>query len=733
MSQNVKESLQLKSLYELSFLSGIEISPGAKYALAQHIHIVTDPAATAEPTAEPTANATDTEAAADPDAKPAPDEIRPRYHSDLFLYDLEEGGAPVQLTRSATSNRSGQFSPDAKQIAFISDRKNPLKPAPDTTKTPGQLCVMSLTGGEAEVLTDYSTGVSGFCWSADGKRIAFTSRADAEEPPSDKPKEIDRLSYKWDGQGFTPTQKTKIFIVEVATGYTYEIYESDFAPRGLCFGETSHALYFAHSPDEIAEDKWYAYIYKAEIQNPQSSQGPQSPRGPQGRAPGQKQADKHEAKITTVYGQPVRINSFSITEDETEIIYLAEADPQFFSSPSALWKAPLTHNNTAPTTQVEATRITDSDLDLNPLISGDSKYGGYPYTPTLLGDGTVIANANRKGHSGLVRIDLNSGAVENICDPESQSVVTGFATDPQTQRTIATIETPSTPGELFEITADTRKQLSELNKDFVQRYDMAESGPARWLDHADGATTDTGVQYWTMSPNKAREDNAIVVQVHGGPHTNYGYGYMFEFQLLAAHGYTVVYGNPRGSSSYGSKHASAILGAYGTVDADDILAIARDAKEKHVDTNAPIHLTGGSYGGFMTNWLIGQTTEFRSAVTQRSICNWLSMYGTSDIGPTFTSLQIGGNPWDDTEKLWQQSPLANVTKVETPTLIIHAEEDHRCPMEQAEQWFKALRFKGVDTELIRYPAESHGLSRGGRPDRRVHRLEAIINWFQTHP
>jgi dipeptidyl aminopeptidase/acylaminoacyl peptidase len=208
---------------------------------------------------------------------------------------------------------------------------------------------------------------------------------------------------------------------------------------------------------------------------------------------------------------------------------------------------------------------------------------------------------------------------------------------------------------------------------------------------------------------------------------------VFEFQLLAAAGYTVVYGNPRGGSSFGTGFAAAIKAAYGTVDADDVLAITDDALAKHADPTAPVHLTGGSYGGFMTNWLTARTDRYRSAVTQRSICNWLSFYGTADIGPWFGGEEQGGTPWTDTERLWASSPLKHVANVRTPTLVIHSELDHRCPIEQAEQWFTALKELGVETRMLRFPDEGHDLSRSGRPDRRLERLEAIIGWFDQHP
>jgi len=261
-------------------------------------------------------------------------------------------------------------------------------------------------------------------------------------------------------------------------------------------------------------------------------------------------------------------------------------------------------------------------------------------------------------------------------------------------------------------------------------------GAQEWFgEDFDWLTADVGVDlsYWTLPPVRARRDRAAVLEVHGGPHTNYVYGFAFEFHLLSAEGYTVVYGNPRGGSSFGPEFYQAVLSDYGGGDARDVLAIAEHAMERHRDPRAPLHLTGGSYGGFMTNWLVTQTDRFASAVTQRSICNWLSFYGASDIGYRFTEREQGGRPWEDTEGLWEQSPLKHVGSVRTPVLVMHSEQDHRCPMEQAEQWFTALKRLGrAEVEFLRFPDEGHELSRSGRPDRRLARLGALLDWFDRH-
>jgi dipeptidyl aminopeptidase/acylaminoacyl peptidase len=303
-----------------------------------------------------------------------------------------------------------------------------------------------------------------------------------------------------------------------------------------------------------------------------------------------------------------------------------------------------------------------------------------------------------------------------------------IAFDAAAGRVSFVLETPTTPGVLAVRDPDGQeRRLLDPNAAFLERRALARH-ERRSVQAADGQA----LTYWCLEPAKPRRDGAIVVQVHGGPYTNYGEAFMFEFHALAAAGYRVVYGNPRGGSSFGAAFAAAIKGAYGTVDADDVLAIVAHAATSS-DGDPPVHLTGGSYGGFMTNWLVSHVGRFRSAVTQRSICNWLSFFGTSDIGPWFAGQELDGNPWEHTERLWRASPLKYAADVTTPTLVIHAEEDHRCPIEQGEQWFTALKVLGrAETRFLRFPGEGHELSRSGRPDRRVERLEAIVDWFDTH-
>jgi dipeptidyl aminopeptidase/acylaminoacyl peptidase len=207
---------------------------------------------------------------------------------------------------------------------------------------------------------------------------------------------------------------------------------------------------------------------------------------------------------------------------------------------------------------------------------------------------------------------------------------------------------------------------------------------------------------------------------------------MHEFYFLAAHGYVVYFCNPRGGQGYGEEHARAIWNDWGGADYEDLMAWADFVQRKpYVDPHR-MGVTGGSYGGYMTNWIIGHTDRFQAAVTQRSVSNLISMYGSSDYNWAF-QYEFGDQPpWESFENYWRQSPMKYIGNAKTPTLVIHSENDLRCPVEQDEQVFVALKKLGVDTEMIRFPDEPHGLSRGGRTDRRVERLKHILRWFDRY-
>jgi dipeptidyl aminopeptidase/acylaminoacyl peptidase len=245
------------------------------------------------------------------------------------------------------------------------------------------------------------------------------------------------------------------------------------------------------------------------------------------------------------------------------------------------------------------------------------------------------------------------------------------------------------------------------------------------------------VDGWIIKPVDFKESKKYpcILEMHGGPRGIYGDGVFQEFQLLAAENYAVIYTNPRGSAGYEEKYTQAVMRHYGEVDYEDFMDFTDEAIKRYpwIDDER-LGLLGGSYGGYTTNWIISQTNRFKAAITFRSICNWVSKFGVSDIG-FMQPESISGRKtyWqEDLIEQMRHSPLYYANQVNTPCLIIHSEEDYRCPMDQAEQWFTALKLNKVPTELIRFPDENHDLSRSGKPKHREERFHHMIRWFQKY-
>ncbi|MCL2498449.1 MAG: S9 family peptidase, partial [Symbiobacteriaceae bacterium] len=274
-------------------------------------------------------------------------------------------------------------------------------------------------------------------------------------------------------------------------------------------------------------------------------------------------------------------------------------------------------------------------------------------------------------------------------------------------------------------------RLTQLNQELLQGIALSDPEPFEATSF-DGAK----VHGWLMKPinfNPAQK-YPMVLQIHGGPYGVYGYSLALEFQLMASQGMAVIYGNPRGSAGYGEQHSLGVVGDWGGGDYQDLMALVDHtlANNPWIDP-ARLGVTGTSYGGFMTNWMIGHTERFAAAVTINSISNMYTKYGVSDIGWTGNRAGYGGRDlWDSEDYIMEHSPIRYAPKVKTPTLIIHCEDDHRCPMEQAEQWFVALKRLGVTTEFVRFAGESHTFSNIGKPQNRLDRLRQIMRWFGEH-
>jgi dipeptidyl aminopeptidase/acylaminoacyl peptidase len=271
-------------------------------------------------------------------------------------------------------------------------------------------------------------------------------------------------------------------------------------------------------------------------------------------------------------------------------------------------------------------------------------------------------------------------------------------------------------------------KLTDFNKDFFSEIELSKP-EAFTTKSSDGWP----VHGWLMRPTRGKKAKSpAILEVHGGPHAQYGVPFFHEMQILAAAGYVVFYSNPRGSKGYGEEHCNAIKGDWGNKDWIDVMAVADFMANHSAVDSKRMAIMGGSYGGYMTCWAIGHTDRFKAAITDRCVSNLVSMAGNSDF-PDIPDTYWKGNAWDQSETLWTQSPIKYMRNAKTPTLIIHSEGDLRCNVEQGEQVFSALKVLGVPTRLVRYPSStSHGMSRSGPPDLRIHRLNQILGWYQEY-
>lgn len=284
--------------------------------------------------------------------------------------------------------------------------------------------------------------------------------------------------------------------------------------------------------------------------------------------------------------------------------------------------------------------------------------------------------------------------------------------------------------EIYTVSSDGKEtQLTDFNVDLCAEYEYSEPEDL-YFTNSRGET----IHGWVIPPvgKKDGKKYPAILDVHGGPKTVYGNCYFHEMQYWAGQGYAVIFCNPTGGDGKGN-HFSDIYGHYGEQDYQDLMDFVDEAIKKYsfIDSDR-MGVTGGSYGGFMTNWMIGHTGRFKAAASQRSISNWISYHNTSDIGYFFTPDQCGGDPWNGMERIWAQSPLKYADKVTTPTLFLNSDEDYRCPLSEGMQMFYALRAHNVPTRMVIFHGENHELSRSGKPKHRVRRLKEITAWFDKY-
>ena len=625
-------------------------------------------------------------------------EDKRKYFSHLYMYD-RKSGQTRQFTQGEVSDQSPVFSPDGSQIAFISTRD----------KKTG-LYVMPTTGGAERLVLQKEGIFMEPVWTPDGKSLLYSfCYNDSHEIEDEKKKKeaplyrhITRLYYRWDGMGFRPKDSFHIYSVEVASGDEKQLTKGkydDLLPAVSPDGR--QIVYMSNHSRNPDLDGLRNDLFLISIKG--------------GKA----------KKIPTPEG-PVWAPSFS--PDGKKIAYFGHDNPDDAWGVTSfhLWTVGVNGKPKAKDLVPKFDRHT-YDETINDLAGGPEMIA-----PVWSADSKrLYFLASDTGNTHIFYVPARGGLPTRITSKDCHvktfslngktKIIAAAVSDLKNPRQVMLIPPVHQGDKKAEVIANPSKKL------------MAGIKPGRvrcvWFKAHDKFD----LQGWLVTPpnfNRKKKYPAIL-EIHGGPRVQYGNTYFHEMQYLAAQGYVVFYTNPRGGNGRGETFAESIVADWGSIDYDDVMA-ATDYLEKLPYVNAKkMGVTGGSYGGYMTNWIIGHTDRFRAAVTQRSVYNLYSFVGSSDIGFDLYR-EFNGYPWDNPETYHRCSPSSYVKNIKTPLLIIHSEQDTRCGIEQGENLFATLKLMNKRVEMVRFPEESHGLSRHGRPDRRIARLEWISKWFNKY-
>ncbi len=639
------------------------------------------------------------------------DERKQEYHSSIWMVSTE-GGEPRRFTSGPANSHSPSWSPDGRWLAFVSEREgepsgSDEKEQKKHKKSKAQIWLIPTDGGEARQLTFMQHGASNPTWSPDSKQIVFNAPVGpVDEETEDgktlpKVRVIDRLWYRLDGVGFIYERRQHLFLIDLAGGEPQQLTEGDWDDGDPAWSADGARIAFVSSR---AEDRWRLPcpdVYTLSIHNGEVgdlqclTNGTLACSVPSWSPDGQ----------TIAFLASLKLHSGGHVD-----LYTIPANAERGSATS------LTQEFEGTLQDWTNSDIGDEHLSPAPAWSADGK--------------TLYGLVSHRGASRVFAISTSGAGAHPPTLTPGDVHTRDFSVDQSASKMALLIASPTRVQEVFlcsTVPGSELRRLTAFNEALLS--EMALSMP-EYMSYtgADGWPMDG----WILKPgdfDPARK-YPLIVEIHGGPATQYGYGFFHEMQLLTAAGYVVFYTNPRGSCGYGRDFALAVRGAWGDKDSLDIMAGVDALLQKGYIDEQRMGVTGGSYGGFMTNWLIGHTDRFKAAVTDRSVVNLASDFGSCDFGWTFADDELDTTPWEDLDRYMRMSPITYVKNIHTPLLIIHSEQDLRCSVEQAEQLFAALKYLGREVLFVRFEGQSHGLSRGGHPKLRLERLQQILGWFE---
>jgi dipeptidyl aminopeptidase/acylaminoacyl peptidase len=615
------------------------------------------------------------------------DEEANAYRTAIWVAPLDGSAEPRQFTSGERNDASPRWSPDGRWLAFVSNRDGE-----DEKKAKAQLYVMAADGGEPRKLTDGKESVDSVAWSPDSQRIAFARRVpdEAYEEEDDRrrpPRRFTRVFFKLDGVGWTGDRRKHVFLVGLDGDDERQLTDGDCENDSPAWAPDGTRLVFTSMRGDRWDVDFQEALYELEVDT-----------------------EGAEPRRLTQPDESAALGSFSA--DGARIAYVYSPEDGTYP-----------HNSQIAVMQADGSdrRILTASLDRQcfpfplarePVWDGDRiafgvEDGGNVHIYTVAADGSGEPDLLVGGEQSAGLYDLVDGVL---------------------------VYTASTYGRPHELFGRDGKQMTSVADDFVAGRELAdvERFTAR---SADG----TEVDAWLVRPPGFDEGRKypVLLTIHGGPFSQYGTGFFDEVQVYAGAGYCVLFSNPRGGSGYSEEWGRAIRGGpgtdggpgWGSVDYEDVMGVVDTALEQFPFLDAErLGVLGGSYGGYLTSWIVGHTNRFKAALSERSVNHLVSAFGSSDLFWIFER-QFGGPMWENVDMWLRMSPATYARDIETPLLVVHSENDLRCNIEQGEHLFTLLRLLGKETEMLRFPAEGHELSRSGSPIHRVQRFEAILEWF----